>query len=85
MDTIGHPLSSQAHIIQTFKRLKPEWFRQDLIALLDLLQQQKLKPLVAQRLPLAQARHAHELLGKGAVVGKIVLACNGYSVASGAA
>jgi len=71
--------------IQTLKRLRPEWFRQDLIALLDLLQRQKLKPLVAQRLPLAQARHAHELLGKGGVVGKIVLACNGYTVASGAA
>ena len=32
--------------IQTLKRLKPEWFRQDLIALLDLLQQRKIKPLI---------------------------------------
>jgi len=71
--------------IQTLKRLKPAWFRQDLIALLDLLQRQRIKPLVAQRLPLAEARRAHELLGKGGVVGKIVLACNGYSVGSGAA
>ena len=59
--------------IQTLKRLKPEWFRQDLVALLGLLQQKKIKPLVAQRFPLAQARHAQELLGKGGVVGKIVL------------
>ncbi len=59
--------------IQTLKRVKPEWFRQDLIALFDLLQQQKLKPLIAQRLPLTEARHAHELLGKGGVIGKIVL------------
>jgi NADPH:quinone reductase len=44
-----------------------------LIALLDLLQQQKIKPLVAQRLPLAAARQAQELLGKGGVIGKIVL------------
>src|SRR5205807_8321540 len=57
--------------IQTLKRLRPAWFRQDLIALLDLLQQQKIKPLIAQRLPLAEARHAQELLGKGGVIGKI--------------
>jgi NADPH:quinone reductase-like Zn-dependent oxidoreductase len=47
------------------------WFRQDLIALFDLLQQQKIKPLIAQRFPLAEARYAHELLGKG-VTSKIV-------------
>jgi NADPH:quinone reductase len=51
--------------IQTLKRWKPALFRQDLIALLDLLKQQKIKPLVAQRFPLAEARHAQELLGKG--------------------
>jgi len=62
--------------IQTLKRLKPEWFRQDLTALLDLLQQRKVIPLVAQRLPLSEARKAHELLGKGGVVGKIVLIPN---------
>ena len=59
--------------IQTLKRLKPALFREDLIALFDLLQQQKIKPLIAQRFPLAEARHAHELLGKGGVTGKIVL------------
>ena len=63
--------------IQTLKRLKPELFRQDFIALMDLLRQQKIKPLIAQRFPLAEARHAHELLGKGGVIGKIVLVCNG--------
>lgn len=59
--------------IQWLKRVRPAWFRQDLTALFDLLQQQKLKPLVAQRFPLADARHAHELLGQGGVTGKIVL------------
>jgi NADPH:quinone reductase-like Zn-dependent oxidoreductase len=59
--------------IQWLKRLKPAWFRQDLTALLDLLQQQKIKPLIAQRFPLAEARRAHELLGKEGVTGKIVL------------
>jgi len=59
--------------IQWLKRLRPEWFRQDLIALFDLLQQQKIKPLIAQRFPLAEAGHAHELLERGGVIGKIVL------------
>src|SRR5436305_12326654 len=58
--------------IQTLKRLKPAWFRQVLIALLDLREQQKIKPLIAQRFPLAEARHARELPGKGGVTGKIV-------------
>jgi NADPH2:quinone reductase len=62
--------------IQTLKRLKPGLFRQDLIALFDLHQQQKIKPLVAHRIPLAEARQAHELLGQGGVAGKIVLVCN---------
>jgi NADPH:quinone reductase-like Zn-dependent oxidoreductase len=63
--------------IQWLKRLRPAWFRQDLVALFDLLQQQKIKPLIAQRFPLAEARHAHELLGKGGITGKIVLVSNG--------
>jgi NADPH2:quinone reductase len=63
--------------IQTLKRLRPAMFREDLIALFDLLKQQKIKPLIAQRLPLVEARQAQELLGKGGVTGKIVLVCNG--------
>ena len=71
--------------IQTLKRWKPALFRQDLITLLDLLQQQKIKPLVAKRFPIAEARQAHELLGMGGVIGKIVLVPKGSSVESGAA
>ena len=65
--------------IQTLKRLRPALFREDLIALLNLLHQHKLKPIVAQRLPLREAKQAHELLGKGGVTGKIVLVPNGSS------
>jgi NADPH:quinone reductase len=65
--------------IQWLKRLRPALFRQDLIAVLDLLQQQKIKTLIAQRFRLSGARHAHELLGKGGVIGKIVLVPNGSS------
>jgi NADPH:quinone reductase-like Zn-dependent oxidoreductase len=63
--------------IQWLMRLKPEWFRQDLLLLLELLKQGKIRPLIAQRLPLEDARRAHEMLGAGGVIGKIVLLPNG--------
>ena len=70
--------------IQTLKRLRPALFRQDLIALFDLLQQHKIKPLIAHRFPLAEARHAHEVLGTGGVPGKIVLMADGALAESAA-
>lgn len=69
--------------IQTLMRLKPAWFRQDLMDLFDLLHQQKIKPLIARRFPLIDARQAHELLGKGGVIGKIVLDVIGSTLQSG--
>ena len=71
--------------IQTLKRLRPEIFREDLIALFDLLEHNKIKPLIAQRLPLGEAKHAHELLGSGGVVGKLVLVPSPSAVAPGMA
>jgi NADPH:quinone reductase-like Zn-dependent oxidoreductase len=59
--------------IQWLMRLRPMWFRQDLLALLELLEQGRIRPLIAQRLPLEAARRAHEMLGDGGVLGKIVL------------
>jgi NADPH:quinone reductase len=59
--------------IQWLKRARPALFRQDLMTLFDLLRQRKIKPLVARRFPLAQARAAQEFLGEGGVTGKIVL------------
>jgi NADPH2:quinone reductase len=63
--------------IQTLKRLRPAWFREDLATLFELLREKKIKPLIAQRLPLAEARLAQELLAKGGVIGKIVLTTTG--------
>jgi NADPH:quinone reductase len=63
--------------IQWWLRFKPAWFRHDLVMLLDLLKQGRIKPLIAQRLPLEAARRAHEMLGEGGVLGKIVLLPNG--------
>jgi NADPH2:quinone reductase len=62
--------------IQWMMRLRPAWFRTDLLTLFDLLRRHQIKPLIAHRLPLDQARRAHELLGMGGVIGKIVLIPN---------
>lgn len=62
--------------IQTLKRRKPDWFREDLQILLNLLKQGKIKPIIAARMQLNEAAHAHEVLGTGSVTGKIVLICN---------
>ena len=51
----------------------PEWFRDDLTKLAELLRRGEIDPIVAERLPLGEARRAHELLGAGAVQGKLVL------------
>jgi NADPH2:quinone reductase len=62
--------------IQTLKRLKPDWFHEDLLLLLNLLKQGKIKPIIAAKMPLNEAAQAHELLANGSVRGKIVLICN---------
>lgn len=59
--------------IQMLKRRRPDWFRQDLTALFNLLVRKELKPVIDRRLPLEQAALGHELLGRGDTVGKIVL------------
>ena len=51
----------------------PEWFREDFRALLQLLREGKIHPVVAERLRLSEARRAHELLESSAAKGKLVL------------
>ena len=51
----------------------PEWFREDFRVLLELLREGKIHPVVAERLPLSDARRAHELLESAADKGKLVL------------
>jgi NADPH:quinone reductase-like Zn-dependent oxidoreductase len=49
------------------------WYRETLAELLDLLAAGKIKPVVAERIPLAEAARAHELLERGGYGGKVVL------------
>ena len=61
---------------QGFKNNHPDWFREDLRILFDLLAAGQLKPLIAARLPLSQIAQAHELMEAGRVQGKLVLIPN---------
>jgi NADPH2:quinone reductase len=49
------------------------WFREALAQLLDLLAAGRIKPVVAERIPLVEAARAHELLERGGYAGKVVL------------
>lgn len=51
----------------------PDEYREDFLALIQLLREGKIHPVVAERLPLAEARRAHELLAATAATGKLVL------------
>jgi NADPH:quinone reductase len=48
-------------------------FREDFAVLVELLRADKIHPVVAERLPLTEARRAHELLESSAATGKLVL------------
>jgi NADPH:quinone reductase-like Zn-dependent oxidoreductase len=52
---------------------EPNGYREDFLALLELLRAGKIHPVVTERLPLSDARRAHELLESSAAVGKLVL------------
>jgi NADPH2:quinone reductase len=49
------------------------WYRETLTELLDLLAAGQINPLVAERIPLAEAARAHEVLERGGYAGKVVL------------
>jgi NADPH:quinone reductase-like Zn-dependent oxidoreductase len=51
----------------------PEWFQEDFATLIQLLREGEIHPVVAERLPLTEARHAHELLESSASKRKLVL------------
>ena len=59
--------------VQKLRIHHQDWFREDFLALLELLRAGKIHPVVAERLPLTDARRAHELLERTAATGKLVL------------
>ncbi len=62
--------------IAKLRKQHPDWFRQDLLALADLLATGAIAPIIATTIPLVEVRRAHEMLGRGGITGTIVLTCN---------
>jgi NADPH:quinone reductase-like Zn-dependent oxidoreductase len=59
------------------------WNRETLATLLDSLAAGRIKPMVAERIPLAEAARAHELLERGGHAGKVVLVAGAASLNPG--
>ncbi len=62
--------------ITKYKKQHPEWFREDLLTLFDLLKEKKINPVIAEKIHMEKAAEAHRLLNKSSIGGKIVLICN---------
>ena len=69
----GGKQASMSAEIATFSEAHAGWYRETLTELLDLLAAGRLKPVVAERIPLVEAARAHELLERGGYAGKVVL------------
>ena len=62
-----------AYRVQKLRIDHQDWFEEDFARLLDHLRRGEIHPVVAERLPLTEIRHAHELLDQTAATGKLVL------------
>jgi NADPH:quinone reductase-like Zn-dependent oxidoreductase len=61
--------------VTNLRKQHPDWFRQDLSILLDLLAKGKIRPVIGARLGLRDAAKANQLIENFEVTGKIVLLC----------
>lgn len=61
------------YVFYNFKKDRPEFVRDDLAAMLQLVADQSIKPIIGRTLPFLEARHAHEVLDAAKFAGKIVL------------
>lgn len=62
--------------IGALRKKHPDWFREDLTELFDLLARGKIRPVIAERMRLDDAARAHQLIEQAAVQGRIVLLVN---------
>ena len=62
--------------VVSFNKKNPSIFSGDLKVLMDYLAEGEIKPVIAKRMPLTEARQAQELILEAKVKGKIVLVCS---------
>lgn len=61
------------YTVTKYKKLHPEWFKEDLLKLFSMLARHEIKPVIAYRKTLEEAANCHELLNNAAITGKIVI------------
>jgi NADPH:quinone reductase-like Zn-dependent oxidoreductase len=59
--------------LAVFAAENSDWYRATLAKLLDAVAASRIDPVVAERVPLAEAARAHELIERGGYAGKVVL------------
>lgn len=59
--------------ITALRNQHPDWFADDLTKLFTFLSSSRIKPLIWRRMPLSEARQAHELIEQSKPIGKIIL------------
>jgi len=69
--------STRFYSIAGLREKQPSWFAEDLTTLFDLLQQEKIKPMIAQRIALSEVKHAQEWIAEAKVQGKVVVEMSG--------
>ncbi|MGG3572886.1 medium chain dehydrogenase/reductase family protein [Bacillus gobiensis] len=67
----GNPQS--LYTITGLKKERLDWFREDLQIVFSLLKEGKIKPIIAEKMPLTEAARAQQLLEKSKAIGKVVL------------
>ena len=67
------PTGRHAAFFSIDTKKHPDWFKQDLTALVELLAAGQIKPIIGARMPMSQVVRAHELVQKAQVEGKLVL------------
>ncbi|MGZ4453568.1 MAG: medium chain dehydrogenase/reductase family protein [Nocardioides sp.] len=73
MGTVSPWRQTLGYRVQILRIKHQDWFEEDFRALLQMLRRGEIHPVVADRLPLSEARRAHELLAQTAARGKLVL------------
>ncbi|MFD1551255.1 oxidoreductase [Putridiphycobacter roseus] len=68
--------SAKFYIITSFRKKHPDWFKEDLKLLFELLSAKKIKPVIGKVMSLDQAAEAHSLVENYKVEGKVVLTVN---------
>jgi NADPH2:quinone reductase len=68
--------SAKLFVVDSYNKKNPNLYAEDLKVLMGYLVEGKIKPVIAKRMPLVEARNAQKLIWEAKVKGKIVLICN---------